>query len=151
MFYVNSSINYELKLVLCSIALSALVEEKEELKVKRKELSDKLKISRVKIHTYIGQLKDIHKKHVLLNKQINNLKKVDKNLHQKRVGLANSLDTLIDDVLKKEGNIYREAYHGGELNGVCVRQFLENSVIIMEEIKVLAINRRNMDDRFYDN
>ena len=119
--------------------------------MKRKELSDKLKISREEIRAYNAQLKDIDKKRVLKNKEINNHKKVDKNLRQKRVGLANGLDTLIDDVLKKEGDIYREAYHGGELNGVCVRQFLENSVIIMEEIKVLAINRRNMDDRFYDN
>ena len=147
----QNTLRDELKLLVCSIASSALVEEKEELKVKRKELSDKLKISREKICAYNAQLKDIDKKRVLKNKEINNHKKVDKNLRQKRVGLANGLDTLIDDVLKKEGNIYREAYHGGELNGVCVRQFLENSVIIMEEIKVLAINRRNMDDRFYDN
>ena len=65
------------------------------------------------------------------------------NIRKKWVGRVNGLDTLFDNLLKTEANIYREAYHGGDLNGVCVRRFLEQSTNLMQKITCLVSERRD--------
>ena len=101
-----------------------------------------------------GRKKKLEKSKVSNNKDITKFKKKCSNLRKKkRVGRIGGLDALFDNILKTDANIYREAYHGGELNGVCVRRFLENSTVLMKKITALVSERRDKDDgrTGYDN
>ena len=96
---------------------------------------------------------ELDKKIVKNNKEIMKIKPKCLDLRKKRLGRTDGLDSLIDDLLKKEANIYREAYHGGEMNGVCVRRFLEQSSFLMDKMTELVCERRNINNgrRRYDN
>ena len=72
----------------------------------------------------------------------------------KRPGSVYVIDTQIDNMFKVEATIYCVAYHaGGAMNGVCVCRFLEQSTFLMERIKVMAYERRNVNSGHtrYDN
>ena len=49
----------------------------------------------------------------------------------------------LDGLLKRYGKIYRAAYHGGDLNGVCCLRLVENQQEIIEKIREMCERRRN--------
>ena len=55
------------------------------------------------------------------------------------------LDSLIGNVLGKNLNIFPQAYHGGDMNGVHCRKLISNIELIMEKVKVIAMKR--LDER----
>ena len=90
------------------------------------------------IKTLSSNIKELNIKRVAINKDIGKLKPRLAHLRKKRLGSVHGIDAQIDSMLKVEANIYREAYHGGDMNGVCVCRFLEQSTYLMERIRVMA-------------
>jgi hypothetical protein len=119
---------------------------RRELKLKKKELNKLVKDLWKSIKSFTTRINELEKEIVENNIPLHKVKKRCVDLRKKRVGSTNGLDTVIDQMLKREANIYREAYHGGDLNGVCVRRFLEQSSFLMDNITALVCERRNEDN-----
>lgn len=48
---------------------------------------------------------------------------------------ANGFEVEVEQILGKESKIYKEAYHGGTLNGVCCIRLLEKNEASAEKVK----------------
>ena len=53
-----------------------------------------------------------------------------------------SLYAEIDDNLEKHKIYYRSAYHSGQINGIGIKLFMENTAEIMMDIKELFLQKR---------
>ena len=62
-------------------------------------------------------------------------------MQKDRLGDEDGLDSLITCLLGKTSKIFPQAFHGGEMNGVCCRRLLTNIEEIMIEMKDLTMDR----------
>ena len=58
-----------------------------------------------------------------------------------RIGDEDGLDSLLEKILNKSAKIYPQAFHGGEMNGVCCLRFLNNVEEIMTKVSEQAHKR----------
>jgi hypothetical protein len=116
-----------------------------ELKERRKVLKTQIKELWEDIKIISSKMKELDMERIANNKDTVKPKKRLAHLRKIWLGHMHGLDADIDSMLKVEANIYRESYHGGDLNGVCVRRFLEQSTYLMGRIKAMACERRNVN------
>ena len=65
---------------------------------------------------------------------------------KKRLGDKDGLDTYIDQVLGDVAKIYPQAFHSGEMNGVCCKRFLNNIEEIMIQVRTKSLERLAQED-----
>lgn len=77
-----------------------------------------------------------------VHKEMKKLRKVCSDMCAKRNKDKNGMGALVEAILKEVANATPEAYHGGDLNGVCCRRLLNNIDEIMRSVHVLCKRRR---------
>ena len=53
-------------------------------------------------------------------------------------------DTELEGILGSIANVYKEAYHGGDLNGVCCIRLLDKQKEVINALKIMCTRRREM-------
>ena len=64
-------------------------------------------------------------------------------MRKERITAEDGFHDELDNILKDSAKIYREAYHGGDLNGVCCLRLVEKQDLIMKEIIEMCQRRRS--------
>jgi len=77
-----------------------------------------------------------------VRKQSKKEKETSKRMRKGRVKDAIGFEVEIEKILGDKAKIYKEAYHGGTLNGVCCIRLLEKNESIMEQVKCMCERRR---------
>ena len=99
----------------------------EETKTLKKDLQEKLtenKENKAKLRAKVIKLK----------KEADAMQKI-------RLGDEDGLDTIIEGILNDTAKIYPQAFHGGEMNGVCCLRFLNNVEEIMAKVSEVSHER----------
>ena len=89
----------------------------------------------------------LEKEKPVLRAKIKKLTAAVNDARKKRIGDRDGLDTVINRIMKEIAGIIPQAFHGGSLNGVDCRRFLDNVEEIFELIKDEAMSRIR-DDRY---
>lgn len=111
----------------------------EEEKAKREE---ELADAEDRMNAMAAHRKDLAKTIERLARQETKLKKDLSEHKRKRTAKENSIESKIEDVFKKR-HAQRQAYHGGDFNGVDIRRIMADAEKIFEEIgEVLVRNGR---------
>ena len=90
----------------------------------------------------IVQMAQTQKEVTLVRKQLKKDKETVKRMRKGRVKDAIGFEVEIEQILGDKAKIYKEAYHGGTLNGVCCIRLLEKNKSIMDEVKIMCERRR---------
>ena len=106
-----------------------------------------------KIQEYEEKVKDCKEELIELKNQKktkrSDLTKLNDKLkihRKKRLGDKDGLDTYIDQVLGDVAKIYPQAFHSGEMNGVCCKRFLNNIEEIMIQVRTKSLERLAQED-----
>jgi hypothetical protein len=89
----------------------------------------------------------LEKEKPVLRAKIKKLTAAVNEAKKKRIGDRDGLDTIINRIMREIAGIIPQAFHGGSLNGVDCRRFLDNVEEIFELIKDEAMSRIR-DDRY---
>ena len=109
-------------------------DEIKSIKAKVATLTEKLAEVEAARQPYLDEVEDLLGELIEVRKQI-------KEFRSDRKSDDSSLYADIDIIFEKH-KIFRSAYHGGDINGVGIKQLMRNAAAIMNDVKDLFIKKR---------
>ena len=155
--FVENISDYEATLkdemLLLNIEIEEIKEESDILTVNRDIAYLERDETEEARETYIcsrDKLKLLQNTKKLKNKELKNVRSLIEKEKELRKGDEESLENLLHCILENS-NIKKQHFHGGSMNGVCCRRFLDNIDTIFKEITKLTSDRLKLNGkRKYD-
>ena len=88
------------------------------------------------------QIAETQKTVTKVQSELKKSKEISERMRKARVKDAVGFEVKVEKILGEEAKIYKEAYHGGTLNGVCCIRLLEKNELIMNRVKSMCERRR---------
>ena len=116
-------------------------EQKSILKQRQAQLEDAIKLKINLIKDLKKELEKMKDEKARIKVYITNISDSIKSAKQKRIGDEDGLDSHVEKILAETAKIYPQAFHGGQMNGVCCLRFLNNVEEIMDKVRGKASER----------
>ena len=123
------------------LRLKGELKELKELNIVDSEKEEEAARNIIHLENLRREYKELVKRKKELREKEKDLTKKVKDGKKERIGDEDGLDTIINKIVLMIARIAPQAFHGGSLNGVDCRRFLDNVVEIMNAIKEESIKR----------